>query len=326
MPTDDPLAGDNPPENSASPDDPGNDTPMPDAGKPEDNPEFQPAIADPAKPAPKKPNGKKPNPAKPNAAKPDATKPDKAQPPTGNDKPQPAQAKDKANAAEQREELAEREAKKLDQLQKADESLAADQRALDELLKEIGELLNAEMAEKGEGDSPMPGEPTSPEPPQSPPNGKPMPAQGQPMPAQGEPNDAAEQAPLSAEKAAELAQLLQSAKAQKAKQMAARLQAMQTGDADEQPNKGEKNPNAPPPPLKSSPKPRSGLEGDNSSQFAMEAVLKDLDPSTRSLILKMQPRVREELLQSLREEGPEGYQRFIRDYFKRLTKAGQNGK
>ena len=55
----------------------------------------------------------------------------------------------------------------------------------------------------------------------------------------------------------------------------------------------------------------------------MEAALKDLDPATRSMILKMQPRVREELLQSLREEGPEGYQRFIRDYFKRLTKAGQ---
>ena len=106
-------------------------------------------------------------------------------------------------------------------------------------------------------------------------------------------------------------------------QMAARQKAMQVGDSSEEPNKGQKNPNAPPPPLKSNPKPRSGLEGDNSSQFAMEAALKDLDPATRSMILKMQPRVREELLQSLREEGPEGYQRFIRDYFKRLTKAGQ---
>ena len=162
----------------------------------------------------------------------------------------------------------------------------------------------------------MPGEAKSPAQPPSPPN-------GEPKNAPGEANADAEQAPLSAEKAAELAQLLQSAKAQKAMQMAARLQAMQAGDASEQPNKGQKNPNAPPPPLKSNPKPRSGLEGDNSSQFAMEAALKDLDPATRSMILKMQPRVREELLQSLREEGPEGYQRFIRDYFKRLTKAGQ---
>jgi hypothetical protein len=54
----------------------------------------------------------------------------------------------------------------------------------------------------------------------------------------------------------------------------------------------------------------------------MEAILKDLDPSTKAIILKMQPRMREELLQGLREEGPEGYQRFIRDYFERLTKAG----
>ena len=289
----------------------------------------------PARPAPKKPNAAKPDKNK-DAGKPeknkDAAKPDKnnnkdaakpeknndaAKPPQGNDKPQPA--KDKSNADEQREKLTDREAKKLDQLQKADESLAADQRSLDELLAEIGELLNSEMADKGdkgEGDTPMPGEAKSPDQPPAQPNGDPKDAQGEPTPA-------SEPAPLSAEKAAELSQLLQSPKAQKAMQMAARLQAMQTGDANEQPNKSQKNPNAPPPPLKSNPKPRSGLEGDNSSQFAMEAVLKELDPSTRSLILKMQPRVREELLQSLREEGPEGYQRFIRDYFKRLTKAGQ---
>ncbi len=35
----------------------------------------------------------------------------------------------------------------------------------------------------------------------------------------------------------------------------------------------------------------------------------------------MQPQVREELLQGLREEGPEGYRAFIRDYFKRLTRV-----
>ena len=106
--------------------------------------------------------------------------------------------------------------------------------------------------------------------------------------------------------------------------MAARMQAMKAGDASDKPNKGQKKPPSnEPPPLKSSPRPRSGLEGDNASQFAMEAILKDLDPSTKAIILKMQPRMREELLQGLREEGPEGYQRFIRDYFERLTKAGQ---
>ena len=37
--------------------------------------------------------------------------------------------------------------------------------------------------------------------------------------------------------------------------------------------------------------------------------------------MKMQPREREDLLQGLKEEGPEGYREFIRDYFRRLTKV-----
>lgn len=124
MPADDPLAGDNPPEMATTPEDFGNnDAPMPDAAKPDDNgDEFQPAIADPAKPAPKKPNASKPTPAKPGKGQPQ-------EPQKGTDKPQAAQLKDKPTPAEQREKLADREAKKLDQLQKADESLAADQRA-----------------------------------------------------------------------------------------------------------------------------------------------------------------------------------------------------
>ena len=89
--------------------------------------------------------------------------------------------------------MTEREAKKLDQLQKADESLAADQRSLDDLLAEIGELLNSEMADKGdkgEGDSPMPGEAKSPEQPPSPPNGEPKNAQGEPTAAPEQPRTA----------------------------------------------------------------------------------------------------------------------------------------
>jgi len=37
--------------------------------------------------------------------------------------------------------------------------------------------------------------------------------------------------------------------------------------------------------------------------------------------MKMQPKLREELLQGMREEGPEGYRKFIQDYFKRLTEV-----
>lgn len=53
----------------------------------------------------------------------------------------------------------------------------------------------------------------------------------------------------------------------------------------------------------------------------LDAPLPELDPATRRVILKMQPQIREALLQGLREEGPEGYRAFIRNYFKRLTEV-----
>ena len=54
---------------------------------------------------------------------------------------------------------------------------------------------------------------------------------------------------------------------------------------------------------------------------AVGVELKDFDLAARTIILKMQPRLREELLQGLREEGPEGYRKFIRNYYLRLTKV-----
>jgi len=51
------------------------------------------------------------------------------------------------------------------------------------------------------------------------------------------------------------------------------------------------------------------------------AELANLPLATREAILKLPPRVREELLQGLREQGPEGYGPFIEDYFKRLTES-----
>ena len=45
----------------------------------------------------------------------------------------------------------------------------------------------------------------------------------------------------------------------------------------------------------------------------------ELDPRTRATILQLPPRVREELLQGMKAQGPEGYQKFIQDYFRRLS-------
>jgi hypothetical protein len=50
-----------------------------------------------------------------------------------------------------------------------------------------------------------------------------------------------------------------------------------------------------------------------------DAELAKLPPDARAVILKLPPRVREDLLQGLREQGPEGYGPFIEDYFRRLT-------
>ncbi len=274
------------------------DADKPNADKPEMNEDedlFTPALGGPKqKEDPRFKNKKRPVPKKPN-------KDSKAKPNDGTKQNDPAN-----DQQERREELGERQEERLNELNMAEESLAADQRTLDALLGQLEKALQqARSAQKPNASQPPDGSP--------PPNDS----------ASASP-EAGETPELSPEAAAEIAELLNSETAQKAMQMAARLQAMKAGDASDQPNKGQKHPPSnQPPPLKSNPRPRSGLEGDNASQFAMEAVLKDLDLTTKAIILKMQPRMREELLQGLREEGPEGYQRFIRDYFTRLTKAGQ---
>jgi hypothetical protein len=64
-----------------------------------------------------------------------------------------------------------------------------------------------------------------------------------------------------------------------------------------------------------------GPRGPRLDQAQLDEQLRQLDPATRTMLLKMQPRVREELLQGMREEGPEGYRQFIREYFQRLTEV-----
>jgi hypothetical protein len=66
------------------------------------------------------------------------------------------------------------------------------------------------------------------------------------------------------------------------------------------------------------------LDPTSTSGKIIEVELSKLDPQTRALILKMRPRMREELLQGMREQGPLGYRKFIEDYFKRLSEVKGN--
>lgn len=52
-----------------------------------------------------------------------------------------------------------------------------------------------------------------------------------------------------------------------------------------------------------------------------EGKLNALDAATRAMLLKLPPRIREDLLRGRASEGPEAYRAFIQDYFKRLTET-----
>lgn len=100
---------------------------------------------------------------------------------------------------------------------------------------------------------------------------------------------------------------LQSAMMQRAMQMAQRAR----GQGRQQ---GPPNPNQPPNPNAAQP----NLTG-NPPGATTEAILDKLPPDDRRLLLALPPRVREELIQGMKEEGPEAYRQFIRDYFRRLN-------
>ena len=53
----------------------------------------------------------------------------------------------------------------------------------------------------------------------------------------------------------------------------------------------------------------------------LDALLCKLDPQTRAVLLQMQPKVREELLQGMKDDGPEAYRKHIQDYFRRLSEV-----
>jgi hypothetical protein len=119
--------------------------------------------------------------------------------------------------------------------------------------------------------------------------------------------------------AQELAELMQSMGMQRAMQLA---QAMRQSQAPQQPQGQQPQPGQPPQPQLAQTvlqavamSPNAGL------RVASEFGENDIDLTSQTVILRMQPRLREELLKGMREEGPEGYRKFIEDYFNRLTKV-----
>jgi hypothetical protein len=65
-------------------------------------------------------------------------------------------------------------------------------------------------------------------------------------------------------------------------------------------------------------------DGARTMTGAVEQLLVELgesEPNAASLLMRMQPRQRVDLLQGLRQGGPKGYQKLIRDYFIRLSQT-----
>lgn len=101
----------------------------------------------------------------------------------------------------------------------------------------------------------------------------------------------------------QLMQMLRSEAMKSAKQMAQRARQGQQGQSQE------------------GTQPPTGAATDSlmGNSIGVAGVLDELDPRTRATILQLPARVREELLQGMKSQGPEGYQKFIQDYFRRLA-------
>lgn len=113
---------------------------------------------------------------------------------------------------------------------------------------------------------------------------------------------------------------MQSDAMQAARAMMQRLQQM-LGQADtpqDQQPEGQQPPQPAPPPT-----PSTLSEAANATAVVDQIVeeLGDFDAGTRSVIIGMQKRQREDLLQSLKSKGPEGYRAFVREYFRKLAKV-----
>jgi hypothetical protein len=117
----------------------------------------------------------------------------------------------------------------------------------------------------------------------------------------GQPND--QKSPSGKSPADQLMDMLRSEAMQAARQLAQRAK-----NGKGQPQQGPQQPPT-----------GTASESLMGNSIGTAGLLDDLDPRTRATILQLPPRVREELLQGMKAQGPEGYQKFIQDYFRRLS-------
>src|SRR5262249_22950494 len=222
------------------------------------------------------------------------------------DKIRPVEKKDgkkgeDSPADRQRNELGSRQQEKLKELKSAEMSLQSDEETLAALLdrlRETAQLPEMSFPRKPDAQTARAQSPEAP------------PARPQTTPPELDAQDLA----------GRLAELMQSPEMREARSMMTRMQQLQARAAAR-----AQNPNQPQ-------APKQPAAATQASTFASlpavspESALDGVDLDTRTLILKMQPRVREELLQGLKEEGPDGYQKFIRNYFQRLARVNSEKK
>jgi hypothetical protein len=184
-----------------------------------------------------------------------------------------------------REELRDRQDQRMQDLDAAIKSLGSDQDTLDRMMNSLESAMRNSSPQQNQAGQ-----------------------QGNRQPNEGQQpeGDAAEQAMQ------QLAQMLQSPRMREAMAMASRMR--QAG----RPGQQAQNQPGQPQQAQSS---QGNLHGGLTDHRAMESDLSRFDPASRAVLLKMQPQIREEILQGMRERGPEAYEAFIQDYFKRLTES-----
>lgn len=259
--------------------------------KQNDEPMFQPALGGP-KPQVDPKFTEKPMPASKGKSKND--------PPPSEEKPESeAQA-----AAAMRMELGRQQRRQAKALSEAEQSLGSDELTIDGLLRELERQLTKAMqqAETAEASAQEPADAASPPETEAPATEMEIPLD-ELLPK------------LTAEQAQQLAAMLKSQTMKQAMAMAERGRRTER----KQQQKSQQPPTASEP--QPSENPVGNLLGTLPGEQMLRIELLNLDPASRKVILNMQPSQREEILQGLREDGPEGYREYIRDYFEQLTKV-----